>query len=143
MKTTITLTHPISIINSDFLTEAVKYFVVGGFCTALDFALLFIFTYYYDINYIISSITSFISGTALNYFLCTFWIFRIRVIQNGLREFFYYFLITGFGLCVNTLLIWSCTTFLGFHFLFSKLIAAFVTYWWNFGARKYCLHTIR
>ena len=26
------------------------------------------------------------------------------------------------------------------HFMISKLAATFLTYWWNFGARKYFLH---
>lgn len=143
MKGIISNRYAVSIIKNEFLTQSVKYFIVGGFCTVLDVGLLFLFTHFLGLNYVISSIISFMSGTVLNYNLCTFWIFNIRLVKNRNHEFFYYAIITGIGLGINTVLIWSFTEFLGLYFMFSKLFAAFVTYWWNFGARKYFLHTIR
>jgi putative flippase GtrA len=83
------------------------------------------------------------SGTVLNYYLCTFWIFKIRVVGNRNHEFLYYAGITAIGLGINTLLIWIFTEFIGLYFMLSKLLATFITYWWNFGARKYFLHTIK
>lgn len=143
MKRVISNTYTLSIYKNETFTQAAKYFIVGGFCTVLDFAMLFFLTHWGGLNYITSSIISFMSGTVLNYYLCTFWIFKIRVIENRHHEFFYYTIITAFGLGINTLLIWSFTEFIGFYFMFSKLLATFVTYWWNFGARKYFLHTIK
>ena len=134
------------LINLDFKNETViqglKYLFVGGLCTVLDFSILFILTHYGNINYLISSIISFLSGTILNYYLCTFLIFKIRAVENRLLEFFYYAIITVIGLGINTFIIWVGTEFIGLYFMLSKLFAIFVTYWWNFGARKYFLHTI-
>jgi len=128
---------------NSLFTEAFKYLFVGGLCTLLDFSLLFLLTKYLGINYIASSILSFMSGTILNYYLCTIWIFKIRVIVKRQHEFLYYLIITGIGLGINTILIWGFTEFLALYFMLSKLLATFVTYWWNFGARKYFLHTIK
>lgn len=129
------------LFKNETFKQAVKYFIVGGICTLLDFGLLFSLTHFLNLNYIISSIISFMAGTVLNYYLCTLWIFEIRIVKNHYHEFFYYTIITGIGLGINTLLIWIFTEFVGLYFMFSKLISAFVTYWWNFGARKYFLHT--
>lgn len=131
------------ILCNETFKQALKYFFVGGGCTILDFAILFILTHFFSLNYLISSIISFMSGTVLNYALCTIWIFRIRVIQKRFHEFLYYMIITGIGLGINTLLIWSFTEFIGLYYLISKLFATFVTYWWNFFARKHFLHTIK
>ena len=128
---------------NDLFIQAAKYFVVGGVCTVIDFAILFVLTQYGSINYITSSAISFMSATVLNYYLCTVLIFKIRTVENRYKEFFYYMIITGVGLGFNTLIIWSFTKFVGFYYLFSKVIATFVTYWWNFLARKYFLHTER
>ncbi len=130
-------------LKNETFTQAVKYFIVGGFCTVLDFALLFILTHFVGLNYLTSSIISFMSGTVLNYFLCTYWIFKVKVVENRKHEFIFYVIITAIGLVINTLLIWSFTEYWGLYFMLSKLMATFVTYWWNFGARKYFLHTIR
>ena len=135
--------YSLSLIKNETFTQAVKYFFVGGFCTVLDFTLLYILTHFIGINYILSSIISFMSGTILNYYLCTFWIFKIRVVENRNHEFLYYAIITAVGLGINTLLIWGFTEFFGIYFMLSKLLATFATYFWNFGARKYFLHTIR
>jgi putative flippase GtrA len=131
------------LIKNDTVRQAAKYFVVGGFCTLLDFSLLYGLTHYLNMHYVLSSIISFMSGTILNYFLCTFWIFKIRIVENQNLEFFYYAVITAFGLGINTFLIWAITEYLSFNFMYSKVLATFVTFWWNFGARKYFLHTIR
>jgi putative flippase GtrA len=133
----------ISILKNDTVGQAAKYFVVGGFCTVLDFALLYILTHFFNIHYVLSSIISFMSGTILNYYLCTLWIFKVRAVENRKLELLYYFLITGVGLIINTSLIYSFTEFLNLHFMLSKAMATFVTYWWNFAARKYFLHTIK
>ena len=109
MKRVISNTYTLSIYKNKTFTQAAKYFIVGGFCTVLDFAMLFFSTHWGGLNYITSSIISFMSGTVLNYYLCTFWIFKIRVIENRHHEFFYYTIITAFGIGINTLLIWSFT----------------------------------
>lgn len=129
------------LVKNETFTQAFKYLIVGGLCTIIDFAILFILTHFLGINYLISSIISFMSGTVLNYFLCTVWIFKIRVVEKRPFEFMYYMIITSVGLGINTCIIWSLTEFFGFYFMLSKIIAVFFTYWWNFGARKYFLHT--
>ena len=63
------------------------------------------------------------SGAVINYFLCTFWIFKVRVIEKRYHEFIYYLIITGVGLGINTLIIWGVTEFMGLYFMLSKLFA--------------------
>ena len=141
MKKLIANTVALAHSRKGLLTEAGKYFVVGGVCTVLDFALLFILTHYGNVHFMTSSIISFMAGTILNYYLCTVWIFKVRTVSNRNLEIVYYAVITAVGLGINSGLIWVFTTFLGYYFMLSKLLATFVTYWWNFGARKYFLHT--
>lgn len=132
-----------NIVQTQTFTEGVKYLLVGGICTLLDFALLYLLTANFGVNYLLASIISFATGTVLNYFLSTFWIFDIRVVEKRHHEFGYYLLITAVGLIINTALIWFFTTYLHTYFLISKLVATAVTFWWNFGARKYFLHSLK
>ena len=143
MNKIIVNTYPTSVVKNEIFTQAAKYFIVGGFCTIVDFVILFIFTHFLKLNYLTSSIISFTSGTVINYYLCTIYIFKIRVIEKRHQEFIYYIIISGIGLGINTLIIWSITEFFGLYYMLSKLIAVFVTYFWNFGARKYFLHTFK
>lgn len=128
-------------IKNELLVQAVKYSMVGGICTILDFLLLFFLTDHLGINYIVSSVFSFLTAAILNYYLCVSWIFEFRVIKKIYQEFLYYLLISGVGLAINTLFIWSFTEFLEFYYLISKVFATGLVFFWNFGARRYLLHT--
>lgn len=128
-------------LKNETFAQANKYLVVAVVCTILDFILLYVLTRYGGLNYLISSVFSFMSATGLNYVLCTFWVFKTRVIKKRQLEFLYYLIITSIGLAINTGVIWSLTEFLGLYFMLSKLVSMFFTFCWNFGARKYFLHT--
>lgn len=128
---------------SETFKEVIKYGFVGGTCTVIDFGLLFILTHYLGLFYILSSVISFSVGTLINYYLCTIWIFKVRTVENKNIEFFYYIIITAVGLGLTTLIIWLFTEYFKLNFMLSKLIATFVTVWWNFSARKYFLHTVK
>ena len=127
----------------DLLTEAGKVFNCGwGVYGVLDFALLSILTRSMPVFITrTSSIISFMSGTILNYYLCTIWIFKNRAIANRNLEIFYYFIITAVGLGINYLVIAWLTPHINNNYMAAKLAATFATYWWNFGARKYFLHS--
>lgn len=141
MKKLISNMAALAASRKELLTEAGKYFIVGGVCTVLDFALLFVLKEYFRVPVLTASVISFMSGTILNYYLCTLWIFKIRTVENRNLEIFYYAIITGVGLGINFFVIWMVTYSFGLHFMLAKLMATFCTYWWNFGARKYFLHS--
>lgn len=128
-------------MNRNFIIEASKYFIVGGFCAIIDFSLLYFLATSAGVNYVLASIISFVVGAVLNYFLCIGWIFKTRTISNRYLEFILYIVITTIGLGLNTIFIWCLTEFMHFHFMLSKVFATGITFIWNFSARKYFLHT--
>ncbi len=128
-------------LKHEIVNQAAKYSIVGGVCTILDFALLFIVTHYLGVNYIISSMISFLVATILNYYLCVSWIFKFRAVKKKYQEFLFYLVISGVGLTLNTVIIWGVTEFLGYYFMVSKIFATGLVFVWNFGARKYFLHS--
>lgn len=130
-----------AIIENETAKQAAKYFIVGGSCTVFDFAMLFCFTHFLHINYLISSVLSFTISAVVNYYLCVSWVFDVRVVEKRHREFVYYLVLSAIGLGLSTSLIWIFTELVGLYYMLSKLIATFITYWVNFGTRKYFLHT--
>jgi|SRR5690554_84565 len=128
-------------MNKTLITQASRYFIVGGSCAIIDFVLLFYLTTAFGLNYLVSSIISFMTGAIINYFLCVAWIFKTRVISNRYFEFVLYIVITAVGLGLNTGLIWYFTGKVGLYFMLSKVFATAITFVWNFAARKFLLHT--
>ncbi len=121
--------------------EFVQYAVVGGTCTLIDFVTLYLLTSLGGVHYLISSSISFCIGVILNWILCTYWIFDFHKVQRQATEFLYYVVISLVGLVLNALLMWLFTDVLGIWFMASKLIAAGITLFYNFFARKILLHT--
>jgi putative flippase GtrA len=128
-------------VNKTLITQASKYFIVGGSCAIIDFALLYYLTTAADLNYLVSSMISFMTGAIVNYFLCVAWIFKTRVISNRYFEFLLYMVITAVGLVINTGLVWYFTEKAGLYFMLSKIFATAITLVWNFTVRKFLLHT--
>ncbi len=133
----------IKVFNNDTVVQGMKYLMVGGICTLFDFSLLYLLFRVFKLYYVLSSAISFMSSSILNYLLCTLWIFKIRVVENRSLEMFYYLIISGVGLTINTLLVWGFTELLSLFVMISKVLATIVTFVWNFGARKYLLHNIK
>jgi putative flippase GtrA len=116
-----------------------RYLFVGGFAFIVDFGLLYLFTNYYGINYIVSASLSFVIGSVFNYALSTKWIFSVRTVANKKTEFVFFIVIGLSGLLLNALIIWFFTHIFGVYYLVSKIISAAVIFSWNFAARKFLL----
>ena len=127
-------------IKNQTAIQSIKYMFVGGTCTVLDFLILYIGAELLGLNYLPVSVFSFLCGVVLNYFLCTYWIFKVRVVNQVAIEFGLYVLISLVGLAINTGVIYVCTGMFGLYVMASKLLSAAITYFWNFFARKFLLH---
>ncbi|RPH31497.1 MAG: GtrA family protein [Bacteroidales bacterium] len=121
------------------LLQLFRYTLVGGFAFLIDFGTLFFLTEYLHIHYLISAGIAFIVGLIVNYFLSVKWVFDGHTMDNRLMEFVVFSLIGVVGLGLNELFIWILTDILLIYYLLSKLITAFVVYFWNFFARKVIL----
>jgi putative flippase GtrA len=116
-----------------------RYFYVAGIAFIVDFGSLYIFTEYFGIYYLISAAIAFIIGLMTNYLLSISWVFNRRHLKNKFSEFTLFSLIGIVGLMFNEILIWGFTDFVGFYYLFSKILSAIIIFFWNFFARKYAL----
>src|SRR3989344_8116378 len=113
--------------------------IVGGVASFFDFLFLYLFTDYLKIHYLISAGLSFIIGLTINYFLSKKWIFHKVNFKDGVTEFWIFCVIGIVGLLINELFIWYFTDQLHMYYMFSKVIATFLGFFWNFSARKFFL----
>lgn len=132
-----------TLLKNETFTQVAKYFIVGGSCTVFDFSMLYSFYHFLHINYLLASVMSFTISAVVNYFLCVSWVFSVRKIKKQQNELFFYIVLSSIGLGITSVLMWTFTDVLGLYFMLSKLISAFITFWCNFAARKYLLHTVK
>jgi putative flippase GtrA len=105
----------------------------------VDFGILALLTEVFHVFYLISAAFSFMIGVSLSYLLSVLWVFRTRRIPRKSLEYSLFVLVGTVGLGLNEALLWFFTTPLGIYYLLSKIIAASIVFFWNFGARKYIL----
>jgi len=116
-----------------------RYLFVGGGAFAVDFGLLFVFTHFLHLHYLLSATLSFIAGLLVNYFISTSWVFNRKTVKNKYFEFLIFAIIGVIGLGFNDLFMWIFTDRFGIYYLLSKIITTAIVYFWNFFARKYIL----
>lgn len=119
--------------------QLLRYIIVGGLSFIVDYGLLYAFTEYVGLYYLISATISFIAGLVTNYCISTHWIFRKPKLSNKAVEFVVYGLIGCVGLLLNNILMYVFTDAMQLHYMLSKLIAAALVLVWNFVGRKVIL----
>lgn len=116
-----------------------RYIIVGAIAFIADLTSLFILTDVFGFYYIISASIAFVIGLMINYYLSIKWVFSKRNLSNKWIEFQIFAIIGIVGLFLNALLIWIFTDYIGFFYLYSKIITAILILFWNFTARKIIL----
>jgi putative flippase GtrA len=106
---------------------------------AVDFAVLALLTEAARLHYLLSAGISFLLGTSVSYLLSVLLVFPVRRHDSRLVEYALFVLVGVMGLGLNEALLWAFTERLGIYYLASKVIAASLIFFWNFGARKYLL----
>ena len=105
----------------------------------LDFGVLAFLTEVAGLHYLVSAAFSFALGTTMSYTLSVHFIFDIRRFASRTLEYGLFVLVGAVGLGLNEVLLWALTDKLGIYYLISKIIAAALVFFWNFGARKFLL----
>ncbi len=123
-------THTVSI-------QFLRYLIVGIVAFGVDFLTLYVMTDIVHVHYLISNVFGFIFGLASNYALSVKWVFANRKMEDRRKEFIAFSVIGVIGLLLNQLVMWSLTDLAALYYLYSKIVATGIVFFWNFFARRY------
>jgi putative flippase GtrA len=134
------LFHRLFVRKSDHLSvHLLRAIFSSNVAFALDFGLLVLLTEVVHLHYLVSNIIAFMTGTSLLYILSIFWVFSRRAIQSRHLEYWLFILIGVVGVGFNELFIWLFTEKVHIYYLYSKIIAGSIVFFWNFLSRRYIL----
>jgi len=122
-----------------FLVQMARYGLVAIIAFIIDFGLLFVFTNYLHIFYLLSATLSFSVSLVANYHLSITWVFPDATGRAKHVQITLFTLIGISGLLLNTAVIGFCTSALGIYYLYSKLIATVIVFFWSFLSRRYLM----
>lgn len=113
------------------LKRFAKYSVIGGGTFLLDLSLLYVFTDFWGINYIVGAGLAFLIAVSINYTLSRTFVFKGT--KRGMKAGYINFLfIVGVGLLAVMGGMYVLVTLLGLGYLVSRVVVAVVTGFWNY-----------
>jgi len=118
------------------IVQLVRYGFVAFVAFVIDFGLLYVFTTYFHMYYLLSATLSFLLSLYVNYIMSVGWVFR----QAGHKKAVQIVSFLGIGLVglvLNLIIIWLLTSQFGLYYLLSKLVAIVIVFFWSFFGRKY------
>jgi putative flippase GtrA len=117
-----------------------RYLICGGFATATDVGLLFVFTHYLRIHYLFAAAVSFAMGIVVNYTLNTILVFKS---SGQVKKEFPLFVLIGLGgMTWTELIMWFLVDKLSLYVMVAKAVAIVLVLQWNFFMRKRFVFTM-
>lgn len=120
--------------------ELVRYFGASLLALLIDLSIFSIALRIFGMPWIAAATVAFLAGAAAAYILSIRLVFRNRSLAHTPRvEFFAFAALGGVGLIVTQLVLWVGIELFGLHPELTKLGAAVVTFFVNYGLRKILL----
>ena len=121
--------------NNGFI-QFIRYGFVSVVALAVDFGGMVLLVELLSMHYLIAATISFTAGLVVNYLLSRAWVFTDRKYESRVKEFIVFTGIGIVGLLLNNSIMWLAVEKIGIYYIFSKIIATILVFFWNFGLRK-------
>jgi dolichol-phosphate mannosyltransferase len=116
--------------------QFIKFLIVGGLGTIITIVLLYIFTEFVGIYYIISSIFAFIIAMTHNFILNKIWTFKEKISLEFWNKYLKFVLVSISAFAVNISFLYIFTELIGIYYLLSQVLAIGVAFIINFSGSK-------
>ena len=118
------------------LMQIIKFIIVGGIATVIDYVIFLILHELLGINTIISNIISFTVSVIYNYIASVKWVFEVDESKDKKQQFIIFIVFSILGLLINTGIVYLCTDIIKLYSLIGKVIATSIVMIFNFITRK-------
>jgi len=117
----------------ELIFKILKFGVVGFSGVVIDFGLTYLGKEKLKIQKFVANAIGFLTAATSNYYFNRIWTFKSNN-PEVVIEFTNFFIVSLFGLGINSLVLWILNVKFKMNFYVSKLIAIVVTTFWNFVA---------
>ena len=118
------------------MKKIIRFIVVGGIATIIDFVCLYIFKEFLNFNVILANTLSFTISVIYNYIASIKYVFDVDKNKNRKIQFIVFIVFSILGLILNNLILYLLTNKLNIYYLISKIIATLFVMIFNFVTRK-------
>ena len=118
------------------VNKIIRFSIVGGIATLIDFVCLYIFKEFLNFNVILANTLSFIISVTYNYIASITWVFDTNKNKNKKVQFILFIIFSIVGLIINNIILYILTDKLNIYYLISKVVATLIVMVFNFVTRK-------
>ncbi len=118
------------------LMEFIRFAIVGGIGTVINLFILYTFTEFFNVYYLISAIFAFVTAVSCNFILNKIWTFKESLNEKTFIKYGKFFIISLIGLAVNLIFLYVFTEYFGIYYLISQLLAIGIALIVNFFGNK-------
>lgn len=121
--------------NNKLLMQIIKFVIVGGIATIIDYIIFFILHELLKIPTLPSNITSFTISVIYNYIASVKWVFDVKK-DDPKKQFIIFLILSIIGLLINTVIVYITIDVLNWYSMICKIIATGIVMVFNFITRK-------
>ena len=114
------------------LSKLFRYVASGGIAAFVDLVLLYIFTDFLHIWYLLSAILAFILAFSVSFILQKYWTFKDDSKEEMHKQVIIYFIIAIINLGINTLMMFVSVHYIHLHYMLAQFIVAGLIAFWSF-----------
>ena len=122
--------------NNKLLMQIIKFVIVGGISTIIDYIIFFILHDILKWNTIISNVLGFTVSVIYNYIASIKWVFDVNKDNDQKKQFIIFITLSVIGLIINTGIVYVCVDIIKLYSLIGKVIATAIVMVFNFITRK-------
>ncbi|MCW6659535.1 GtrA family protein [Aerococcaceae bacterium NML191292] len=120
-------------------TQVMRFVVVGGMATAIDFVILWVLYHQLGVHYLIATTIGFVVATVFNYWASMKFVFRGKPNQSKKREFILFVVLSVIGLLLTVLLMQLSVAVMELPVMISRILVTGIVMTFNFVTRKWLL----
>ncbi|MBP7282760.1 MAG: GtrA family protein [Leptospiraceae bacterium] len=109
-------------MNKDLLNRFIKFLVVGGICTIINYIIFYVLFNYFGVQYLLSSAIGYTSGLVIGYYVNKFWTYQVERDSQEKYMFKYLFVYLA-SLGASTLFLKFLVEFLNLNPVLANIFA--------------------
>lgn len=118
------------------IDEFFRFALVGILGTLINLAILYIFTEFIGIYYLVSAIIAFLVAVTHNFILNKIWTFKEKINHLFTKKYIQFFIVSIFALVINLIFLYIFTEFLNIYYMISQALAIGISFIANFIGNK-------
>ncbi len=125
-----------NLISRSFITQMIKFAIVGALGTLVNISILYILTEIFNIYYIISEIFAFFISGLNNYIFNKIWTFSENLEAEAIKKYFKFIIISLISLLVNLGVLFILVEVYLIWYIYAEIGAIFCAFLINFFGNK-------